>query len=342
MITRRHRRIAGSALLLLLPLLLVVLLLRPAVREPLGRSLATVGVDLFGGDEGDLRLPVKVPSGLVPGHPVYLAAEERGLRPVAYVVGVETDALRLRFAPGEAREGQWRLLALDAPSGLGDSWRMAVPPDVAADLGSRLSTRLKTLLTDAILPELQERLPAFLARVDPRRDARSREVLSAVGRSVVQRLQPYVDSLSDAVARDMEAHFDLLDRLGLLWKMLRGDARGLARKVMPVAKRSVQQWWSLHQDEVLTAAAQAVLAEAPRWTSWLENDVWNAAREELGEPVLEARRKQIEGAAEDALHEVLDAVVTAPGGGFRTRFAAMLRSRLLKKGEPLLLLEAVP
>ena len=341
--TRRQRRILGSVLLVLLPVLLVTLLLTPGVRVPLGRTLETLGVDAFASDTGDLRLELqRPPPGLVPGHPVYQAGVDRGLWPVAWVTAIEPAAVRIRFAPGErVRDTGWRLVALDAPTGLGDAWRVAVPPEVAADLESRLSVRLERLLTEAILPEVHTRLPSFLARVDPRKDPRAREVLGAVGSAVVERVRPYVRDLGDAVARDLKDHFDLLERLGLLWGMVRGDARGLARKLLPIAEASVKRWWRKHQDEVLAAAGEAVMDEAPRWQAWLTREVWAAAREELAEPLLDAKRDEIEAAADDAIRVVLHAVVEAPGGGFRTRFAAVLRSRLLEKDEPLLLLEAV-
>jgi hypothetical protein len=323
--------------------LLIALLLTPAVRLPLGRSLETIALDAFASDAGDLRLEVvDPPPGLRPGHPVYQAGLDRGLWPVAWVVGVEADAVRIRFAPGETVGGvRWRLVALDAPSGLGDAWQVAIPPEVAAELGGRLSARLERLLAEAILPEVQRRLPSFLARVDPRKDPRAREVLGAVGTAVVERVRPYVNELGNAVARDLKDHFDLLDRLGLLWGMVRGDTRGLAKKLLPIAEASVRRWWRKHQDAVLAAAGEAVMDEAPRWQGWLLNEVWSAAREELAEPLLAAKREQIEDAADDAIQAVLDTVVTAPGGGFRTRFAAVLRSRLLEKDEPLLLLEAI-
>lgn len=343
MVTRAQRRLLGSVLLALVPILLLALLLTPSVRAPLGRSFQTIGLDVFASDEGDLRLPLEAPlGGLVPGHPIYEAGVDRGLRPFAWVVAVEPDALRIRFAPGEFPGAQrWRLIALDSPSGLGDAWQMAVPPSVAAELGRSLSARLERLLADTVLPEVRARLPSFLARVDPRKDERAREVLGAVGKAVVARVRPYVNELGDAVAHDMKKHFDLLDRLGLLWGMVRGDATGLARKLLPVAEASAKRWWREHQDDVLTAAGEAVLDEAPRWQAWLTQEVWDAAREELAEPLLAAQRDQIEAAADDAIRVVLDAVVEAPDGGFRTRFAAVLRSRLLEKDEPLLLLEAV-
>lgn len=341
--TRRQRRILGSVLLALLPVLLVALLLTPVVRVPLGRSLETLGLDLLASDAGDLRLVLaNPPEGLVPGHPVYQAGVDRGLWPVAWVVAVEPEAVRIRFAPGEAVGGtRWRLVALDAPTGLGDAWQLAVPPEVAADLGPKLSARLERLLSEAILPEIRARLPSFLARIDPRKDPRAREVLGAVGAAVVERVRPYVNDLGDAVARDLKDHFDLLERLGLLWGMVRGDARGLAKKLLPIAEQSAQTWWLEHRDEVLKAAGEAVMDEAPRWQGWLTKEVWAAAREELAEPLLDGKREQIEAAADDAIRVVLQAVVEAPGGGFRTRFAAVLRSRLLEKDEPLLLLEAI-
>ena len=55
--------------------------------------------------------------------------------------------------------------------------------------------------------------------------------------------------------------------------------------------------------------------------------------------MLEAHRARLEQIAEDALGRAVDAIVLAPEGGFRVRFAAVLRTRLLDKRAPLLLLE---
>lgn len=339
----RSRRLLGSALLILGPVLLIAILLQPSVLAPARTTVATLVADVFDPDAGTVRLPLERPARSVrPGHPIYEAGVDRGLRPVGWVVEATPDAIRMRWAPGSSVKAgaRWRLLVVDAPSGLGAAWNVAVPPDVAAELGARLRPRLERLLAESVLPELRARLPSFLERVDPRKDPKAREVLSAVGAAVVARVRPYVQQLGDAVARDLKDHFDLLDRLGLLWGMVRGDSRGLARKLLPIAEASVQRWWRAHQDEVLTTAGEAVMDEAPRWQRWLTNEVWSAAREELAEPLLEARRAQIEEAADDAIRVLIDAVVEAPDVGFRTRFAAVLRSLLLDKDEPLLLLEA--
>jgi hypothetical protein len=337
--TLRQRRVLGSVLIALVPVLLVALVLTPGVRGPLGRCLSTIGADGFGGDEGDVRLPLDRTKGITAGHPVFLGGVERGLRPVAWVVGVEEHAVRLRFAPGEPVEGPWRLVALQASSGLGEALTVAVPPAVADDLGGRLYARLERLLQEAVLPEIEKHLPAFFSRVDPRTDPRAREVFDAVGATVLERLQPFADEVGDVVTRDLEAHFDLLDRMGILWKVVRGDAKGLAEQLLPVAEKSVKTWWAGNRDEVLGAVGEAIVDEAPRWQAWLTGEVWDAAKEEIAGPVLEAQKERIEAEAEEAIREVLDVVVSAPGGGFRTRFAAVLRSQLLNKDEPLLLIE---
>lgn len=343
--SRRSRRILGSVLLTLFPAFLLALILQGAVRRPLGRTFETITSDWFAGSEGDLRLPLASTDGVTVGHPVFRAAHADGLEPVAHVTKVESGAACLRFAPGSAPGGEggsWRLVAWPAPSGLADAWEVAVPPETAAELGRKLSDRLGRVLEEVVFPDLERRLPAFLGRIDPRTDPRAREVFDTVGNEVAERLQPFLDDLAGRIARDLETHFDLLDRLGLLWTVVRGDAEGLERKLRPVAERSVATWWSENRDRVLTVVGEGVNAQAPVWQTWFGHEAWSAAREELVEPLLASHRARLEKEAEGAIRDVLDAVVDAPGGGFRTRFAAMLRSHLLEKDEPLLLLERLP
>ena len=88
--------------------------------------------------------------------------------------------------------------------------------------------------------------------------------------------------------------------------------------------------------------SDGVADTAPTWRPWLGADVLQAALEELAEPVLATNRAQLEREAEAVMGDVLRTVVRAPEGGFRVRFAAILRSRLLEKDEPLLLLRRAP
>ena len=162
--------------------------------------------------------------------------------------------------------------------------------------------------------------------------------MDAVGAEVLARLKPLAGGLADQVVGDVERRLDLLDRLGLLWKLAVGDGKGLTRKLVPVAEESVERWWEAHQGEVLTAVGDGIAARSEALEGWLLADVLPAAREEILEPALRAQGERLEREAEGAIEEVLSAVVSAPEGGFRVRFAAVLRSRLLGKDEPLLLL----
>ena len=54
--------------------------------------------------------------------------------------------------------------------------------------------------------------------------------------------------------------------------------------------------------------------------------------------MLAAQRARLEAEAEALLRRAADEVALAPGGGFRPRFASVLRTHLLGRGEALLLL----
>ncbi len=342
----RWQRVTGSGLLLAFPVALVVLLFSPGVYEPLGRTVRTLLADAFGGTETPWRYAVAGADRLEPGHPVFRADRTGALEPVAWVTGADGGAVYLRFAPGEAPaeyESQaFRLVSVGAPTGVGDSFDLAVPPDVAEELGKSISDRLERLFAETLKPELEKRLPAFLARVDPRNDPRAKEVFDIVGRAIVDRLRPLADEVTGDVVDELERHFDLLERLGLLWKVVRGDGRGLEGALRPVVERTLERWWNENSGRVIQAVGDGLAAEGPRWQEWLQTEVLQAAREELAEPILISQRVRLEREAEGAIRDVMRVVVEAPDGGFRVRFAAVLRSRLLEKDDPLLLLERVP
>lgn len=335
-------RILGRVLLVALPAVLIALLLTPAVRRPLGRALSVLGADLFASADGDRQLPVATTAGVKAGDPIFLATRAGSLRPVAWVAGVSEGQVGVRFAPGEALSGDWRLDVIASPSGFADSWQLALPVEVSERLQRRVRDRVRTLLDEAILPEARRRLPAFLERVDPRKDERAREVADAVAAEVIARLRPYGDDLTKAVARDLQKKLDLLDRLGLLWKVVQGDGEGIREDLVPVALATAERWWSENRNAVMTAVGEGVAAQASAWQAWLADDVLSAAREELAGPILDAQRSRLEQEADRLLNEVLNEVVAAPEGGLRVRFAAMVRSRLLEKDAPLLLLEPIP
>lgn len=325
-----------------MPLGLLTLLVLPSLRKPLRSVGHTLGAGLFASSGEDLHLPLADRRHVSVGHPIFRADREQGFQPVAWVSAVDAEGVRVHFASGETETGPWRLVALAAARGLSDAWAVAVPQETASRLGRLLSARVERLLEDVVVPEIRAGMPAFLARVDPRHDPRAKEVLEAVGGEVAEQLRPFVDDLASHVTKDIEREFDLLDRVGLLWRIVRGDGDGLGKKLLPVAEQSVKAWWTERQNEVLSAVGRGVASRAGDLQAWLLEDVWTAAREELAEPMLEARRERLEREGEAAIAEVLAAVVRMPEGGFRTRFAAVVRARLLEKDEPLLLLERVP
>jgi hypothetical protein len=336
------KRRLGSALLLGLVAFAVSLPFLPGVRAPLARTVRTVATDLFAGDTGLLRLPVGTTEGVRPGEPVFLAARPGALRPAAHVARVGDGEVWIRFAVGEDGTGPFRLRVLPPPRGFEDTLRLAVSDETLDLLTRELSGRLLALLREHLLPDLEARLPGFLGRIDPRTSPEARRVLEGVGGEVVERLKPFADDLVSQIARSLEQRFDLLDRVGLLWKVVRGDAKGLRREIQPVAVSAAEAWWQARGDEVIGAVGAGVAARTDEWKAWLGGEVLEAAREELGEPLLREHRARLERAAEDALGRVVDEVVAAPEGGFRVRFASVLRTRLLDKDAPLLLLEALP
>lgn len=333
------RRLFGSAVLAGLALLVALGFSRPDVRHRLGRVLGAMAHDAFvRGGEGDVRFALADPGGIRRGDPVFLEARATALRPVAYVTAVGTDGVRVRAAPGETLPEGRVLERLAPPYGLRDALDMAVPEPVRARLAASFDATLRGLLAEAILPEVRRRLPAFLERVDPRTDEEARQVLDAVGGEVLERLRPLGDELARQVADDVKERFDFLERVGLLWDLLRGDAEALREQVTPVALKSAADWWEANQEAVLTRVGEGIAARLPELQRWALDDVLPAARDEIASPVIEAQAGAIEAAADRLVRRVADDVVEAPEGGFRLRFRSVLRTRLLEKDEPLLLL----
>ncbi len=339
---RRLRRLLGAGLLGALLLGLVLLLARPGVHGPLARAFQTIARDAFGDDAGDLGLLLDDTSGLGLGDPVFRADRPSGLEPAGWVASIGAGRVTIRLAPGERLDGAWRLVRLGAPRGLADAWRLAVPPEAGRALAARAKEELSGLLQESVLPELRRRLPEFLSRVDPRHDPRARAVLDGVGAAVAERLRPLADELVRYVGRDLEKRFGFLDRVSLLLKYLRGDTDALRGELVPAATESATRWWAARRDAVLTAVGEALLAEAKPVGTWLVEAVLPAARDTLLRPVLDAQAPAIERSAQRVLDDATRLVVEAPEGGFRVRFAAAVRSRLLEKRGPLLLLERAP
>ena len=83
---------------------------------------------------------------------MFRADRPGALEPVAWVTAIENERalVWIRFAPGESNDGAWRLAAIDAPTDLGAALELAVPPEVAGELGRRLSARVSRLFTEIV------------------------------------------------------------------------------------------------------------------------------------------------------------------------------------------------
>jgi hypothetical protein len=155
---------------------------------------------------------------------------------------------------------------------------------------------------------------------------------------VLPRLEPLLEGLTRDVTAAVKERFDFLDRLGLLWKVLRGDEKGLEKELVPVAREAAKGWWTAHGAEALAAVAAGVKDRREALGAWLKGPAWEAAREELLMPVVRDERDRLTAEVEALLAQAVAEVALAPGGGFRPRFASVLRTHLLGRGEALLLL----
>jgi hypothetical protein len=339
----RARSRLGVAVWLALLGGLVALFAAPGVRGPLGRTVHTLLEPWRDAPERERRF--EGPSyGARLGDPVFEARGEGLGEPVGHVVAVEAQALRVRFEPGFGGARGLEDLEVEclAPSRtLGEALALALPPESVRRLGLALRERLGVTFEEALEPELKARLPAFLARVDPRKDPRASAEVQALGHAVMQRLAPLLDGLTREVTRAVDQRFDLLDRLGLLWKMVKGDGEGLRKELLPVAKEAAQRWWSEHATEVLEALGQGLADRGPELGDWLAGPVWDAAQTELLLPIAHAQRARLEAEAQGLLEAALAEVVLAPGGGLRPRFAHVVRTHLLGHRAPLLLVRVV-
>ena len=147
------------------------------------------------------------------------------------------------------------------------------------------------------------------------------------------------NDLASDVTSAIKKKFDVLERLGLLWKAVSGDEKGLKDEILPVAKKAAREWWATHQREVMEALGRAFSAHADEFKTWVGTELFEAARDELVTPVLAAQGDRIETEGESLLRAAAKEFVEAPEGGFRVRFAQMLRTQLLNKKTALLLLE---
>jgi hypothetical protein len=215
---------------------------------------------------------------------------------------------------------------------------LAVPPEVAARLSTALRARLAATFEEALLPGIERRLPAFLARLDPTKDPPTRALAELLGDAVLTRVTPLLEGLTSDITTAVKDRFDFLDRVGLLWRVLRGDAKGLEKELVPVAREAASVWWALHGTEALTAVAEGVKDRRDAIATWLKGPAWTAARDELLLPVVHEERDRLSAEVEALLRQAVEEVALAPGGGFRPRFASVLRTHLLGRGQALLFL----
>jgi hypothetical protein len=335
------RRLVGYVLLAALPGGLALAATSPVVAEPAVRVLRTVLRDLRRPSRDDPRHPVPTTEGVSPGDPAFLVAADGTARPVAHVLAVEPGALVLRFAPGME---SLRCRASVHPKGrtAREAIELAMPPEVARALGEDLLARARQVWREAIEPDASSRLPAFFARLDPEKDEATRKLLDVVGAGVFARLQPLANDLADTVTKALDDRFDFLDRMGLLWRFVRGDAAGLKRQMLPAAEEAARAWWATRRPQVLAAIGEGLRAHGGDVETWVRERLLVAAREELAEPILGAHAARLEAEAGAWLGRVIDEVVVAPDGGFRRRFATVLRHHLLDKDDALVLLERTP
>lgn len=340
---QRAKLAVGSLVLAGLLLLAVSLVASPSVAGPAARVLSTLASGLDAERAGDLVMAVPDARGIHPGLPVFRLDAPGALRPLAHVLRVEAGdgqgRVVLRFAPGEDEEGPWRLHAFPPSRKLRAAFEMAVTREAALRFGGAVAERLDRLWVEALLPEAEQRFPAFLARIDPTKDTDARPLVDGLSTSIMQRMAPLLDDLSNTVTAAVKQRFDLLDRLGLLFKILRGDAKGLKKQIMPVAVAAAQHWWVLRKEAVLQAIGAAIGEHAEELRAWAGGELFDAARAELVEPILLAQRERLEQEGETLLRLAAREFVEAPGGGLRVRFAALLRTQLLDKRNALLLLE---
>ncbi len=329
----------GSGILAGAMLALVLLLASPSVARPAERITAELLSGLSAERDDDLLTPVDTTKGVDVGAPVFFVEPDGEARPVAHVVAVDDGRLRVRFAAGEDPAGPWRVRVVPPKRGMMDAFHTAVPPETAERVGRELVRRLERLWDEELYPEVERNLPAFLDRIDPTKDTESSKLVKAMGSSVMQEVEPLLNELADAVARAVDRHFDLLDRVGLLWKVVRGDERGIKRQVMPVATKAATAWWSVNQARVLRAIARGLKSHVPEVSAWVKSELFDAAKDELLDPVYASKQDAIEDEGESLLRMAVEEVVRGPSGGLRIRFAAMLRATLLDKKTALVLIE---
>lgn len=344
--TRRRRRAGCERVLghlLLLSLLAGAVLL--AARQDVRTATARVAGELLSGVRGatdeDPRFEVATLEGVRIGAPVHCPTADGATPVVGHVIAVEPGAppaVRVRWAVGGAPSGTFTLDVHPPRRSLRDAVALAVPDAEARAFANDFAARALALWESEVRPGVEARLPAFLERIDPTRDTRARELATRVGETLVARLEPLADELAAHVTKAVEDKFDLLDRLGLLWKMVRGDGQGLRRELVPVAKRATAAWWERHRDRVLATVGGALAERSGEIRAWAEGELLQATLDELVTPLWAAQRPRLEAEAEALLRTAAARFVESPVGGFRVRFASAVRHILLGKRTALLLL----
>ncbi len=337
------QQLFGTLALVGVLLAAVALVLSPAVARPTARVAATLASAFDAERADDLVITLPSLDGIQRGLPVYYLPESPEAEPIAHVTdfgdGADGPFVRLRFEPGAASAGPWQLESYPPSRKLKAAFEMVVTKEAASRFGREMAKRLERLWAEAILPETRKRLPAFLERIDPSKDTQSKVVLRAFSKSVMDELEPLLDDLAAHVTRAVKKKFDVLDRLGMLWKVVRGDDKGLKDAILPVAKAAARAWWTEHEAEIMKALGRAFSAHADEFKAWASGELFDAAREELVMPILVAQGERLESEGEFLLRRAAKEFVEAPEGGLRVRFANVLRTQLLNKKTALLLLE---
>lgn len=333
---RRLERTLGYGLLGLAALALLVLFSRAGVRAEVSR-LATA---LTGGSgAGDVVVAVPSHEGISPGLPVYRVLASGDARPVGHVVETTSapPRIRLRPAPGESLQGLTNLTVFPPSRKLSAALALAVPEAEAKAFGAEVAKRLQALWLQRILPDVQQRLPEFVKRIDPTQETQAKALFNGLSQSLLTRAQPVMDEALGHVVNAVKEKLGVLDSLGLLWDLVRGDEAGIKDALLPTAKEAATQWWNKNQRRVLSMLGDGIAAHWPQIRDWLTGELLDSAMEELVQPVFESNRALLEAEGERIMREAVRRFVEAPGGGFRIRFASLLRHNLLNKKTALLL-----
>ncbi len=344
----------GSLLLGTLGIATLVGVTRPTFTRAVSRVSAAVGSAFDGERDDDIVISLPFSKGVHKGLPVYGFDEQGAARPIGHVVEVTPNLvvakdedrdvkaqgvrIRIRFAPQVAAEGPWRIEGFPPSRKLGEAFRLAVPEEAAREFAAFAAERMKLTWKEAILPEAEKQLPSFLKRINPTEDTEAKQLFQSIGKTLFARLEPLLDNLANHVTKRIKKKFDLLDRLGLLVKVVSGDAKGLKDEVVPVARDASLEWWSANQKRVFSEVGEGLGEHGGALQEWVTGELWHAFRDELMQPILERHGKRLEKDGQVLMRRAADTFIESPHGGFRIRFTSMLRHNLLNKKTALLLL----